>query len=297
VKTPSAPPYLLPPDDAVHAEEWRDLDGRQVGDRLEHWDPFTNLELVQVVSIDLDVVREACALGPDSAFAVTASGYSGHTRLGVEAPAVDLGLLDGRVRAPLTIFIEGATAGGRLDLLTRLVLRTPGTAPSPISPRRAGAVLWSQEARLALEGGAARFPVSVADFALIPRLPDTAAWALDWDPADLEIPVLGGLRLLVNSNTPRLIAAVRSGSTDAESAVIRAFVTFDVGKSLVHSALGNERFVDSPEEFEAGSVGRMLFELITACWAGTPVGTLRARAIHDPARLDAELQAHLGYVW
>lgn len=296
MKTPSAPPYLLPNDDAVVAEEWRDAEGVPVGDRLEHWDPFTDVDLVRVVSIDLDAVRTSCLLGPDSAFALTASGYSGRTRLAVEGPAVELGMLEGRVQAPLTIAVPGVTSGGRLDLRTRLVLRSGGESPSPISPRRAGSVLWSQETRLALEGGAARFPVGTADFTSIARFPDNAAWALDWNPEDLEVPVLGGLRLLINTADPLLVGALRTGSSDPRAALIRSFVTFDVARSLAHSALRNERFVAAPESFEAGSVGRMLSELITACWAGTPMRTLVARSIEDPARLDAEIQAHIGVI-
>jgi len=275
-------------------DAWRDTGGATVGDRLDHWDPFTDIELAQVVSVDLDAVRDACGLGPDSAFALTASGYSGRTRLTVDGPTIELGALDGRVQAPVTIRIAGAAAGGHLDLRTRLILRSSGALPSPIAPQRPGAVLWADETRVALEGGAARFPVSAADFSTVPRLPAGAAWALEWNPEDLEVPVLGGLRLLINSEDSALVAAVRSGSTDARAALIRSFVTFDVARSLVHSALGSERFVDAPESFEEGSVGRMLFELITACWGGTPLRTLVARRVEDPARLDAEIQAHLG---
>jgi hypothetical protein len=294
VKTPSAPPYLLPPADAVTADEWRDTGGATVGDRLEHWDPFTDIELAHIVNVDLDAVREACLLGSDSAFALTASGYSGRTRLTVDGPTIELGVLHGRVQAPMTIRIAGAATGGRLDLRTRLVLRSAGSSPSPISPRRPGAVLWADETRVALEGGAARFPVSAADFSSVPRLPSGAAWALEWNPDDLEVPVLGGLRLLINSEDSGLVAALRSGSVDARASLIRSFVTFDVARSLVHSALGNERFVGAPESFEEGSVGRMLFELITACWGGTPLRALVSRRAEDPARLDAEIQAHLG---
>ena len=47
LKTPPAPPYLLPPHDAIVEQPWLDADGRPLGDRLEHWDPFTDTELDQ----------------------------------------------------------------------------------------------------------------------------------------------------------------------------------------------------------------------------------------------------------
>jgi hypothetical protein len=86
----------------------------------------------------------------------------------------------------------------------------------------------------------------------------------------------------------------RSGSGDTRAAVVRSFVTFDVARSLVHGALGNERFVEAPDAYDYGTVGRMLSELLGACWPGIPVSTLRARLIEDPSRLDVELQSHLG---
>jgi hypothetical protein len=296
VKTASAPPYLLPPAEAVIVEEWLHADGAAVGDRLDHWDPFTDVELVRGVSVNVDIVREACGLGSDSAFALAVSGFAGRTRLTQFGPPVELGTLTGQLRAPVTLRVSGPAAGGRLDISTTLLLRTPGEAPSPIAPRTPGAVLWEDETRIVLEGGAARFPVSSTEFVSTPRFHPDAAWALDWNPADLEAPVLGGLRLVVNSAHPRIEAAVRSGSSDPAAALIRSFVRFDVGRSFVYSALRNDRFVEAPESFEADSVGRMLSDLITACWAGVPITTLVARSIEDPARLDAELQAYLGVV-
>lgn len=294
MRTAAAPPYLLPPDDAVSADPWKGPDGTEIGERLEHWDPFTDIALVRAIRVDLDAVRSACQLEADSALAVTAAWRSSRTRLAAYGEPVELGALGGTVRAPLALTVPGVSAGGRLDLDMRLVLRTPGRNPSRISPRRAGAVLWTDTTRVTLEGGAARFPMTAADFSTTARLPDNAAWALEWDAEDLETPVLGALRLLINSTNQQLLDALRSGTTDSRSSVVRSFVTFDIARSLAYGALRNESFVEDPEAFGEGSVGRMLFELLSACWPGIPVPTLRSRVIEDPARLDAELQAHLG---
>src|SRR5690349_18373938 len=60
----SAPalPYLLPEDDAVQIDPWRGADGVELEGRVEHWDPFTDLELLQVVTVDLDRVRRDAEL-------------------------------------------------------------------------------------------------------------------------------------------------------------------------------------------------------------------------------------------
>ena len=296
MKTPPAPPYLLPPEDAVTTEDWRTNDGSQIPERLEHWDPFTDIDLVRVVNVNIDAVRKACQLGDDSALAVTASWVSTRTRLGAEGAPVEIGTLDGAVRLPVAVSVPGVLAGGRLDIRTRLVLRYGGGKPSPISPRRSGAVLWTQETRIELEGAAARFPVTPADFSGIPRLPDHGAWALEWDPEALEAPVLGTVRLLVNTGEQSLLDALRSGSTDVRATLVRSFLTYDVARALVHGALQNERFVGAPETFDVGSVGRMLFELLSSCWPAMPVKALASRRLEDPSRLDAELQSYLGLI-
>jgi hypothetical protein len=294
VKTPAALPYLLPPDDAVNADPWRTCDGIELGERLDHWDPHTDIELIRAITVDIDAVRDSCGLGVDSALALTASWGSNRTRLTATGDAVEFGSMAGSLRAPVSVFVPGASAGGRLELRARLVLRSPGEAPSPISPHRPGAILWTDTTHVAMEGNSARFPMTVTDFSLTPRLPDRGAWSLEWHHEDLEAPVLGGLRLLINEANEQLLDALRSGSSDPRSNVIRSFVTFDVARSLVHGALQHESFASDPEAFDDGSVGRMLFELLAACWPGLPLPALRVRHIEDPARLDAELQAYLG---
>jgi hypothetical protein len=293
LKTSPVPPYLLAPDDGVTDHQWTDSDGRDLTNRLEHWDPFTDTELFRAIDVDLDAVRTACRLGSDATFALNATWYSSRTRLSGAAADIELGQLRGLVRAPLSLSVPGASAGGRLDLRTSLVLRDPGMTQTPISPRREGAILWSQTTSIALEGGSARFPITALDFTGSSRLPDEASWSLEWDANALEAPVLGDLRLLINSQDETLLAALRSGAADASSTVIRSFVMFDVARALVHGALGNERFVEDSEGFDVGSIGRMLSELLSVCWPGVPVTTLASRRRDDPGRLDADLQAHL----
>lgn len=294
MKTPPVTPYLLPPDEVVADAPWTLDDGRPLPDRLEHWDPFTDIELFRVVEVDVDAVREACRLGSDAALAVLATGYSSRTRTAETSKPVELGALAGVVTAPISLRIAGATSGGRLDLRTRLILRSAGATATPISPRREGAVLWDDETRISLEGAASRFPVTAVDFTAVPSLPDQGSWALEWDTDDLDAPVLAAMRLLVNGNDDSLLQALRSGSSDARATVIRSFVLFDVARTLVESALRDERFVDDPESFDEGSVGRMLFEFLAHCWPGVPVKALRSRIQNEPARLGAELQQHLG---
>lgn len=296
MKTPAAAPYLLPPDSVVAAQPWTDEQGSEIGERLDYWDPFTDLNLIRELEIDVDAVRTACLLGQDAAFALAVTWTSTTTRIGGYGPVVELGSNAGLLRAALAVAVPARNVGGRLDLHTRLVLRHPGREPSLISPRRPGATLWSDNDRIALEGGASRFPIAVADFDASLRYPSNAAWVLEWDADDLEAPVLGGMRLLVNNNNDALLLALRTGSSDPRSTAVRAFIIFDTARSLITGALHNERFVEDPEAFPEGSVGRMLFEMLALCWPGVPAVALLARSKDDPARFSAELQAYFGVV-
>lgn len=296
MRTRPAPTYLLPPSSAVSPDHWRLADGQELPPRLDHWDPNTDTEVSRTVEVDLDLVRSTCALHEDATFSLVPSWWSNRTRIGGRGGVVELGLNQGTVRASVMMSVPGVAVGGRLDLRTMLVLRSPGAGPSAVSPRREGAILWSDETRVSLEGAAARFPVAAVDFAEIRRLPDTAGWALEWDPDDLEAPILASVRLLINVTDEALIGALRTGSSDTRSALLRSFIGYDVARSLVHAALRSERFVSDPEVFESESVGRMLFELLALCWPGVPVKSLAVRLRDDPARIDAELQAHLDVI-
>jgi len=206
VKTPPATPYLLPPEDAVVDHPWTTDDGVEVPERFDHWDPYTATDLFRTVEVDLDMVRAACNLGPDASFALGASWSSDRTRLAGGSPPVELGTLSGTIQAPLFVSVPGAVAGGRLTLLTRLALRSPGASPSVISPQRQGAILWTQESRLWLEGAASRFPISAVDFTNVSWLPDGGLWVVEWDPEVLDAPVLSGLRLIT---TPKTLSSCR----------------------------------------------------------------------------------------
>ncbi len=294
MKTPKAVPYLLPPETAVAAQPWCHADGTEVAHRLDHWDPFVELDLVRIIEVDLDETHTACQLPEQAALALVATWYSNKTRITGDATVIELGNLRDKVRTALALTVPGSEAGGRLTLRTRLVLRYPGENPSPIAPRRIGSILWEDESHIAVEGGAARFPITAADFKAIDYCPADAAWFLEWDPADLDAPVLGGLRLLVNSGHESLPEMLRSGSSDPRSAVLRSFVTFDVARELITGTLKNGRFVDDPESFDEGTVGRMVFELITLCWPGKPIPSMRSRINEDASLVSAELQARFG---
>lgn len=292
MRTPAAVPYLQPPQSAVEPGPWTGPTGNPLEHTLEHWDPFTVVTLARVLTVDTDVVREACRLGADATFAVTVSWWSSTTRLSGGPAPTELSDLSGMVSVDLEQSLPGDRIGGRVDLRTRLVLRHPGREPSVISPSEPGTVLWRDQTAVTVEGAAARFPVTALDFTHTTFSP-AAAWALEWETDDLARPLLGGLRLLLNSGHPQLTQALGS-PTDPRTAVLQSFMTFDVARSLVHGALCNDSFTAAPHHYDEGTVGRAVADLLDSCWPAIPVNSLAQRLRDNPARLDTDLQAHLG---
>lgn len=287
-------PYLRPGPDSIEYEGWTINGSEPLPERLEHWDQFSDINLELAMEVDPQKIATETGLGPDARFTAVATWYSTRTRIGGCSESLDFEASEEPFRLEMEVHVPGSDAGGRLRLSGAIALRWAGTASSAISPLREGAALWSRSEDVFLEGTASRFPISVLAFSKSGRFPDSAGWALDWDPDDLEVPVLGGLRLLLNSEDDVLVASLRTGASDAMSKAVRKFVFMDVVRTLVHGALRNEQFVRSPDAYPEASVGRMLRHIVTEIWPSTTVAGVRARLLTDQTALDTEIQAYAG---
>lgn len=287
-------PFLLAAEQSVRPGPWRIADtGESLGGRVDHWDPDLTLRLDRVVTIDIEQLLSSTRTEDADGLALAATWRSDRTRLRGPGMSVSLAGLGGETGLSLSLDVPGHLSGGSLDLQTIVVRVLDGPGNDPIAAHRAGSVLWRDRLPVALEGEAARFPVTVIDFAEVPGLADDASWALEWSVADLKLPVLGAMRLLVNARNEAVVAAVR-GDDDLRSLAIASMIRFDVARSLVHGALGDEEFIASPGDFESDSIGRMLCELLERYWPGDEPDLLARRARDTPQRLESELQAQVG---
>lgn len=287
-------PFRVLATDGVRADPWLLADsGSVLAARIEHWDPDLILRLDRRITVDVDSVLSETGVESADRLALAAAWRSDRTRLRGAGMSVPLRGRQGETAVSLSVDIPGQLAGGSVEIRTVLVLTTEGRGADPIVARRPGSILWSDSAAVALEGAAARFPVAILNFAEIPGLADDAPWALEWSPRDLDQPVLGALRLLVNGAVPAVVKAV-SGGDDPECEVIASMVRFDVARALVHGALSQEDFVLGAGEFEPDSVGRMLQDLLEQYWGGVGVETLARRLTEMPHRFESELQAKAG---
>jgi len=173
-----------------------------------------------------------------------------------------------------------------------------GTTPRPLTARLPGTVLWQDTAAIALEGSAARFPMEVLDFHAA-RLPAAdAPWYLDWprDGERFEEPMLGALRLFLNSRHPA-IGALVSGEMDAATAgAVTSMMRLEVARTMLVGALAEDNFVEGTAEYPDGSVGAALHTMIGLYWPDESPGSLRSQLRAAPQAFEAQLQERLRFL-
>jgi hypothetical protein len=286
------PPYIKATESAVDASEWRIIDGDEdllVGDSLPQWDPGTNLRFIRDVDVDVERIRAECGLPADCNVRVAVSWHCEGTTLRGRGSVIDL--TGSAPAVTLEMAVEGQDLSGKLVLRTAVVLATR-LKPAPLRARRLGSVLWEDEQIVALEGEGSRFPTEVVSFEDSGwQLPARAAWALDWNREDLDVPVLGGIRLYLNSDHAQVLSMLQS-PRDPASLVFIAAMHQDVGRQLIRGAVLTEEFRDR-EQYPRDSIGHVIQRLIKARFKGENPTSLHNRLHQRPEQFDALLQDRL----
>ncbi len=293
-RTNAVMPFRRAASSGVRAEPWILADsGEVLGERVEHWDSDLTLKLDRTVVVDVDTVLSSTGIDTAGSLALAAVWKCDRTRLRGPGMKVSVPVAAGEAPIAISLDVPGNLAGGSLEIRTVLIRAEDDEAARPTVARRAGTVLWEERISVALEGSAARFPVTVLAFSAVPGLADDSPWALEWSPQDLDQPVLGAMRLLVNSAVPEVVAAVGAEQEGGEG-LIASMIRFDIARSLVHGALSDEGFVAGERQFEADTVGRMIEDLIARYWPGVSPGALARGLVESPHRLESDLQAATG---
>lgn len=265
-----------------------------IGAAIPDWDPTADMNVVRLARVDTTGFWADCGLATGTPLCVSAVWASTTTSLRGRGTSAIVRTPDARVDVPLGLALRGAELGGTLRLSVTVTLGT-ALERRPIVAFRAGTLLWEDVTEVRIEGGASRFPVEQLSFAVSgPQFPKGAAWRLDWEQRDdLELPVLGCIRLFLNQDHPSIRALVDQPERP-DSKLLAALMSFDVTRSLVREALTNDAFAQREGEWPADSVGRVVTRLFKTHLSGLPVATLRDMMTHDPYRFDAILQDRLG---
>lgn len=291
-------PYKTPSPDCVRARDWHDFyssEGARLGDALHDWAPGTPVKLMRRIAVDVPGVLKACGLPSQTKLALVVLGVCSATTLRLASEPLQLGIQSTLEHEhTLKLALDGHDLAGSLSIHTRLVTHQ-WVKESPIIPWRPGLVLWEDEARVRLEGSGSRFPMEVVDFEKFHHhdWPSRAMWKLDWDPDELEEPVLGSIRLFLNAGHPAINKMLDARGSDS-SLITRDMIRFGVGRLMILTALKNEDFVREPDVYEDETVGGMLRTLVRSfARTGDSIEVVASRWRKDPIQFEAELQARL----
>lgn len=172
-----------------------------------------------------------------------------------------------------------------------LVLDELGSSDVWDSPKRRGALLFSDDPWFVqLEGDATRFPTQAIDFAA-DRLPEKAAWKLQISYDDPNQPFNSAVRLLINTRHPAHNALLAAERNDIFDSALRS----DIARQLIATLSRDEEFL-AQQEWRDESLGAVVDRL---CRSALPYASA-AEAIQsfrrDPTRFDAKIQNAFGYL-
>jgi len=290
-----APPYLSAKPERIQIQDWYALVAARpvpLAEAVKHWDPATELMLRQPLKVDIDGVREDCEVGK-ARLLLMATWHSTGTRLGGRGTVIELG--DGRFLGEVAIDLPSAEQAYTVKLRTTIVLGATPKQPSLLTARRPGAILWSEEHSLPLEGSGSRFPTELQEFGSF--FPPGAAWYLGWSPQELEEPVLGSVRLYLNRRHPLIERTALDPAGTELGPVVAEAIRLDVARAMLMGALAEDEFHQMADQYEEGSVGRLVHSLVRLLFPNESTTAVRSLVEAQPARFEAKLQAALKLWW
>ena len=285
-------PYLSCAADVVVGDGWiHDRGGlpEALPPQLTEWDPGQDIVLRRTLNVDAPRVRQMCGLGTGATILLSVSWRSAGS--GQRGCAWRRALpTEGAAACGIELRLLGAELGGSVDIVTRLLLDSPGVNASPLAPTRKGSVLWEERTTLLLEGIGSRFPMEVVDFVSM-SFPPSAAWRLYWQRGNLNAQAMGCFRLLINKRHKKMAAAATRAVPDAEARAIWSAVNTGVAREIITTALHEDAFVDEEATFDPGSVGEAARSLLARAFPGETAQAVRERFQSSPDLFDCQLQA------
>jgi len=265
-----------------------------LGDRSESWDPAVDVAAERIITIDFKTLRAETGLDIGSRVRLAVGWFCERTRTREVAEYADLRLSqsEAEVKRALRVNLPGSSLAHAVELETRLVLVSAASESHAVAARMPGAVLWQHTHHLLLEGSGSRFPMEWADFSSS-VYSDDAAWALDWDPHDLEGSTYGSVRLLLNHRHERVAALLRERPPSDAARVLWDALRFDIARQLITGALENETFIENPAMYPDGTLGATLRRMLSTYFPHDSVKTLKALVAQNPTRFETALQAGL----
>jgi hypothetical protein len=252
------------------------------------WDSTVTLLAKRDVTLDIGGIWEDCRLGKGDCLLMTSMWHSPQTSLrGIGTPQTIRKTSKGDLES--SIEVPGHSVAGDVVLISQLTLSSvTGDSRPTLAPAAPGSILWQDEYKVTLEGGASRFPVEKVDFSS--SFPSGAGWILDWDKSEPGAMFLGCVRLYLNSEHECVCRAVEGPLDSPSNSAIVSSIYFDVGRTLVRGMLADEGFRHDYETYEDGTVGGVVTGLMKALFPGETPEELFAEMRERSEYFDARLQ-------
>ncbi|MFF4741621.1 hypothetical protein [Streptomyces sp. NPDC001268] len=292
-------PYRRPVG-RVHAEQWRsgDTTGEPAPTALNAWDYSTVIALGRLIEIDLAELREDCGLAPDAPLRLCVRYWPSTSLLRRSAFVQNLPTHRNRTSCEVQISADSTQLGGFLTVETLIELAADLPSDRPFVATRAGSILWSDQIRIHLEGGAGLLPVAPVSFSEA-GLPPGSAWYVSMDGGDWQQAAMGSLLVLLNEDNPAVKEAMESTQGEL-SGMLWSILEADIVTDLVGRALDDEAFVDeTPSDDPDGDLTMAgLVRALVRTYLARPgesaeqaIKRLRDERRRDPSRFRAHVHA------
>lgn len=283
-------PYLTPLPDRIVVEQWQQLVGEQfvpLQRRLPGWDAGSDICVRSEVFVNVKGIYQDCRLENDARLRLVLLWESSGTKLRGSSDAVDFSNNGDSGTVSLTANIDGKLLADKLILFVKLLFINSGSTRHQLIPRTAGSILLETPPyEIQLEGDGARFPIEVVDFTTT-HFPHNAGWFLSWEPEDLDQPLLGDVRLYINSKHPQIASAVSDLQRETEG--IREAIRLDLAQTLIRGALSNEDFLHNPDRYAPGTIGAAVRAMIRLYFEGYQLDSVQT-LMRSPHLFSAHLQ-------
>lgn len=283
-------PYLTPQPDRILVEQWMQQIGEHIvplHQRLPSWDAGTDIHIRSEVFVNVEGIYQDCRLERDARLRLVLLWQSSGTKLRGSGGKVDFSHTRSSGTVALKAHIDGKLLADKLSLFIKLLFIDPGSTQHRLVPHTPGSILLeSPSYKVQIEGDGARFPIEVIDFSTT-HFPHNAGWFLSWEPEDLDQPLLGDVRLYINSRHPQIASAISDLQPETEG--IREAVRLDLAQTLIRGALANEAFVQNPDRYAPGTIGAAVRAMIRLYFEGYQLDSIRT-LVHSPHLFSAYLQ-------
>lgn len=295
----TALPYLRPYPERIQIKEWSIIQediSVPLREFMPEWDATTDITLSAKAEINLAGILNDCKLSSNSELVIVSAWDSSGTGL---RDCSNVLTIDSSLTHQVIILdwhLTGAFLSAEIMISISLVLKNAADTMHQFAPKLAGSLLWRDQRKIVLEGSGTRFPVEMVNFAeSFSWLPENAGWFLDWDQHDFTRPVLGGMRLYINSNHKQLKSAL-NGTQDNDS-TIREVISFEVARTMIMTALDDREFLINAELYEDDTVGASIRRLLHALFVNNTLQELVEYRKGYSNRFDCELQDRLRLFW